>query len=37
MIYEELNGKIIGAAMEVLNELKPGLDDPAAAGLRNAQ
>jgi hypothetical protein len=26
MIHEELSGKIIGAAMEVLNELKPGLD-----------
>jgi len=24
MIHEELSGKIIGAAMEVLNELKPG-------------
>jgi GxxExxY protein len=27
MIHEELSGKIIGAAMEVLNELKPGLDE----------
>ena len=27
MIYEKLSGKIIGAAMEVLNELKPGLDE----------
>ena len=27
MIYEELSGKIIGAAMEVLNALKPGLDE----------
>jgi len=27
MLYEELSGKIIGAAMEVLNELKPGLDE----------
>ena len=27
MIYEELSGKIIGAAMEVLNELKTGLDE----------
>jgi GxxExxY protein len=27
MIYEELSGKIIGAAMQVLNELKPGLDE----------
>jgi GxxExxY protein len=27
MIHEELNGEIIGAAMEVLNELKPGLDE----------
>jgi GxxExxY protein len=26
MIHEELRGKIIGAAMEVLNELKPRLD-----------
>jgi hypothetical protein len=34
MIYEELSGEIIGAVMEVLNQLKPGLDDPAAAGLR---
>ena len=27
MIYEELSGKIVGAAMQVLNELKPGLDE----------
>jgi|ERR1043166_987616 GxxExxY protein len=27
MIHEELSGKIIGAAMGVLNELKPGLDE----------
>jgi len=27
MIYEELSGKIIGAAIQVLNELKPGLDE----------
>jgi GxxExxY protein len=27
MIYEELSGKIIGAAMAVLNQLKPGLDE----------
>ena len=27
MIYEELSGKIIGAAMTVLNELGPGLDE----------
>ena len=27
MIQEELSGKIIGAAMEVLNELNPGLDE----------
>ena len=27
MIYEELSGKIIGAAMVVLNDLKPGLDE----------
>jgi GxxExxY protein len=27
MIYEELSGKIIGAGMAVLNELKPGLDE----------
>jgi GxxExxY protein len=27
MIYEELSGQIIGAAMAVLNELKPGLDE----------
>jgi GxxExxY protein len=27
MIYEELSREIIGAAMEALNELKPGLDE----------
>jgi len=27
MIHEELSGEIIGAAMEVLNALKPGLDE----------
>jgi GxxExxY protein len=27
IIYEELSREIIGAAMEVLNELKPGLDE----------
>src|SRR6266513_3594593 len=27
MIHEQLSGEIIGAAMEVLNELKPGLDE----------
>src|SRR5207237_6296217 len=27
IIHEELSGKIIGAAMHVLNELKPGLDE----------
>jgi len=27
MIHEELSGKIMGAAMAVLNELKPGLDE----------
>ena len=27
MIHEDLSGKIIGAAMHVLNELKPGLDE----------
>jgi GxxExxY protein len=27
MIYEELSGEIIGAAMAVLNELRPGLDE----------
>ena len=27
MIYERLSGVIIGIAMEVLNELKPGLDE----------
>ncbi|HEY4272778.1 MAG TPA: GxxExxY protein [Candidatus Udaeobacter sp.] len=27
MIHEELSGKVIGAAMELLNELKPGLDE----------
>ena len=34
MIHEELSGKIIGAGMDVLHELGPALDDPAAAGLR---
>jgi len=27
MLHEELSGKIIGAAMMVLNQLKPGLDE----------
>jgi GxxExxY protein len=27
LVHEELRGKIIGAAMTVLNELKPGLDE----------
>ena len=27
IVHEELSGKIIGAAMQVLNELKPGLDE----------
>jgi GxxExxY protein len=27
MIHEELSGKIIGSAMGVLNELRPGLDE----------
>lgn len=27
MMHQELSGKIIGASMEVLNELKPGLDE----------
>ena len=27
MIHEELSGQIIGAAMDVLNELRPGLDE----------
>jgi GxxExxY protein len=27
IIHEELSGKIIGAAMHVMNELKPGLDE----------
>lgn len=27
IIHEELSGKIIGVAMQVLNELKPGLDE----------
>ena len=27
MIHEELSHEIIGAAMQVLNELKPGLDE----------
>ena len=27
LVYEELSKRIIGAAMEVLNSLKPGLDE----------
>ena len=27
LIHEELSGEIIGAAMHVLNEMKPGLDE----------
>ena len=27
LIYEKLSGEIIGAAMDVLNEMKPGLDE----------
>ncbi len=27
MLHEELSGKIIGAAMQVLNSLNPGLDE----------
>jgi GxxExxY protein len=27
IVHEELSGRIIGAAMKVLNELKPGLDE----------
>src|SRR6478736_5134300 len=27
MIHEDVSGKIIGAAIQVLNELKPGLDE----------
>lgn len=27
ILHEELSGTIIGIAMEVLNELKPGLDE----------
>jgi GxxExxY protein len=27
MIHKEVSGKVIGAAMELLNELKPGLDE----------
>jgi hypothetical protein len=27
MIQEELSGEIIGAGMDVLNELRPGLDE----------
>ena len=27
MLHEELSGKIIGAAMHMLNELRPGLDE----------
>lgn len=27
ILYEELSGKIIGAAIDILNELRPGLDE----------
>jgi hypothetical protein len=27
IIYEELSGVIIGVAMDILNELEPGLDE----------
>jgi hypothetical protein len=27
LIHEKLSGEIIGAAMDVLNEMKPGLDE----------
>ena len=27
LVHEELSGKIVGAAMQVLNTLKPGLDE----------
>jgi len=36
MIHEELSRKIIGAAMDVLNELRPGLDDPAVRDYERA-
>jgi hypothetical protein len=36
MIQEELSGEIIGAGI-VLNELRPGLDDPARCGTTNLQ
>jgi hypothetical protein len=31
LIHEELSGAIIGVAMEVFNELKPGLDEKVRA------
>jgi hypothetical protein len=34
MIQEESSGEIIGAGMDLLNELRPGLDDHAPGGLR---
>ena len=37
MIQEELSGEIIGAGMDVLNELRPGLDHPARCGTTNVQ
>ena len=36
MIQEELSGKIIGAGMDVLNELRPGLDDPSVRDYERA-
>jgi len=33
MIHEELSGKIIGAGMDVLNELRPGLDEKRWSGV----
>ena len=36
MIHEELSGKIIGAGMDVLNELRPGLDETATADYERA-
>jgi len=37
LIHERLSGVIIGIAMEVLNELKPGLDLPILLNFKNAR
>ncbi len=36
MHHEQLTGDIIGAAMEVLNDLKPGLDEKLLLNFKHA-